>query len=312
MKITFWRILVDKLDDLQSQLDSVSQQLEQVMSVAHFRDVKPIMFYDCLDLWFNIYKVPKLCPGSIRSLRNVIRLFKLYIRNMLVIDLRPIHFERCFNSLPANKTRKDTFIYARDFLRFAYRNMYTYENFADFLLPVKYKAQEGVAYSQTQVDEIFKTIKDTRVLKLFQFYYLTGVRRSEAFTVRWCDVNFAEKYVHIHGTKTEMSDRFIPMFDKLAMLLQSIDYTSADDAVFKAPESSIKNEIKRLKSKLSYNVNIKNFRTTFATHCADIGIKPKTVQEWLGHTDVRTTQRYYIKRTPTLEMHDIDKYNKDY
>ncbi len=109
-----------------------------------------------------------------------------------------------------------------------------------------------------------------------------------------------------------MSDRFIPMFDKLAILLHSIKYTNATDGVFKATEFSIKNEIKRLKSKLPYNVNIKNFHTTFATHCADIGIKPKTVQVWLGHTDVRTTQKYYIKRTPTLEMQDIDKFNKDY
>lgn len=303
---------MNKIHELQKQLDMVTQQLQNILNVAHIREVKQIEFYDCLELWFNIYKRPKLCPGSIRSLKNVIRLFKLYIPNMFVSELRPIYFENCFNNLPANKTRKDLFIYARDFLRFAYRNQYTYENFADFLTPVKYKPKEGVAYSQTQIAEIFKTIKNKNVLALFKFYYLTGVRRSEAFTVRWSDVNFCEKYIHIHGTKTALSDRFIPMFDKLEKLLKSIEYTSSDGAVFKATEFNIKTEIKHLKSKLPYNINIKNFRTTFATRCADIGIKPKIVQEWLGHTDVRTTNKYYIKRTPNLAQQEIAKFNYEY
>lgn len=300
------------LEELQAKLDKVTQQLQNVLNVAHFREVKQIEFYDCLTLWFDVYKRPKLCAGSIRSLKNVIRLFKLHIPNLLVSELRPIHFENCFNCLPPTKTRKDVFIYARDFLKFAYHNQYTYENFAEFLTPVKYKAREGVAYSQTQTEEIFRTIKNKRVEALFKFYYLTGVRRSEAFTVRWSDVNFKEKYIHIHGTKTASSDRFIPLFDKLATLLKSIEYTSADDLVFKATEFNIKTEIKHLKSKLPYNVNIKNFRTTFATRCADIGIKPKIVQEWLGHTDVRTTNKYYIKRTPTLALQEIARFNEQY
>lgn len=301
-----------KLEELQTQLDKVTQQLQSVLNNAHFRDIKQIMFYDCLDLWFNVYKLPKLCAGSIRSLKNVIRLLKIHIPNMPTSELRPIYFEHCFNALPANKTRKDIFIYSRDFLRFAYRNSYTYENLTDFIMPVKYKAREGVAYSQTQVREIMRTIRNKKVYYLFMFYYLTGVRRSEAFTVRWCDVNFKDKYVHIHGTKTELSDRFIPLFDKLAILLKNIEYTNANDLVFKATEFNIKTEIAHLKSKLTYNVNIKNFRTTFATRCADIGIKPKIVQEWLGHSDVRTTNKYYIKRTPTLAQAEVQQFNKLY
>ncbi len=35
-----------------------------------------------------------------------------------------------------------------------------------------------------------------------------------------------------------------------------------------------------------------DLRHTFGTHCAAAGVAMRTVQEWMGHKDIKTTQRY--------------------
>lgn len=300
-----------ELEALQMQLTQVNAKLDEIMSVSSKKIIKRA-FYECLDEWFLTVKAPNLCAGSIRSLRNVVRLLKQYIPNKQVYELRPVDFEQAFNSLPATKTRKDMYVYSREFLKWAYYNKFVAEDISIFLKQVKYKAKEGVAYSQKQVKQIFKHIKNANVLALFKFYYLTGVRRSEALSLRWRDIDTKHNVIHICGTKTASSNRYIPITKQVANLLESLPYTFAEDTVFKVTYASIRWEVERLKRLLSFNVNIKNFRTTFATRCADIGIAPKVVQSWLGHTDIRVTNKYYIKATPYLNSQEVALFNNKY
>ena len=292
---------------VEKQIEELTKKIESLLKSS--KQIIECNFYDCIDNWYTIHKKPNLCAGSNRSLRNVIRLLKKHIPNKQVYEMRPCDIEKCLNSLEANKTRKDIYIYSREFMRYAYYNKYIAEDISVFIKAPRYKAKEGTAYTQQQITTLFKHTKNKHVLNLFKFYYYTGVRKSEALTLRWCDIDFESKAVHIHGTKTISSNRYIPLTRPLQILLRSIPYTKADDLVFKVTDASIRWEIEHLKPKLNFNVNIKNFRTTFATRCADIGITARVVQGWLGHTDVRTTTRYYIKATPNFDGEQITLFN---
>ena len=300
-----------ELEALRTQLTQVNAKLDEILNTS----TKKIIhrnFYECIDEWFVRLKIPNLCAGSIRSLRNVIRILKQHIPNKNCYELRPIDFERCFNLLPATKTRKDVYVYSREFLKFAYYNKFIAEDISIFLKPVKYRAKEGIVYTQRQIKQIFKNTKNKNVLALFQFYYFTGVRKSEAINLRWCDVDFKKQVIHICGTKTISSNRFIPITNQVSDLLHTIPYTNKENNVFSVTDASIRWEIEKLKEKLPFNINIKNFRTTFATRCAEIGIASKIVQCWLGHSDVRTTNKYYIKATPYLNTQEVALFNNKY
>ena len=290
----------EQIEDLKNKIESLLKSSKKII------DCK---FFDCLDEWYLTQKKPNLCAGSNRSLRNVIRLLKENIPNKNVSELRPFDFEKCLNVLPPTKTRKDVYIYSREFMRYAYYNKYIAEDISVFIKAPRYKAKEGTAYTQQQIITLFNQTKNKNVLNLFKFYYYTGVRKSEALTLRWCDIDFDSKAIHIHGTKTISSDRYIPLTKPLQMLLRSIPYSKSDDLVFKVTDSALRWEIEHLKPKLNFGVNIKNFRTTFATRCADIGITARVVQGWLGHTDVRTTTKYYIKATPNFDIEQITLFN---
>ena len=300
-----------KIDKIEFELLNLHKKMDAMLNLSSKKIIKQ-NFYYCLDNWFAKIKAPNLCAGSIRSLRNVVRLLKAYISDKEVYKLLPIDFELCFARLPANKTRKDLFIYSREFLKFAYFNKFIAEDISIYLKAVKYKAKEGTAYSQEQILMILNNVSNSNVLALFRFYYLTGVRRSEALNLCWQDIDFKNNLIHIKGTKTFSSDRLIPLTKQLNELFNNMNMNDINSRVFRVSESGIRWQIERLKKILPFNVNIKNFRTTFATRCADIGISPKIVQSWLGHTDIRTTNKYYIKSTPCLNSQEVALFNERY
>ena len=59
--------------------------------------------------------------------------------------------------------------------------------------------------------------------------------------------------------------------------------------------------------KLLPNFNSHTFRHTFATRCFEVGIPPKTVQEYLGHSSIQMTLDIYTEVLSEKKFDDIKK-----
>jgi site-specific recombinase XerD len=55
------------------------------------------------------------------------------------------------------------------------------------------------------------------------------------------------------------------------------------------------------------NFRLHKFRATFATRCLWAGVDLRTVQQWLGHSDMESTMRYL---KPSRSQHVRDKVNE--
>lgn len=144
---------------------------------------------------------------------------------------------------------------------------------------------------------------------------MTGLRQGELLGLRWRDVDWGAQRVRVRSTfvrgehsaagKSELSTRrSVPMTDRLARELdrwsRRSDYNGDDELVFAHPQTG--NPLDRSKVTRRFQdacrtagvreVRFHDLRHTFATRLAASGQPIRTIQEFLGHADSKTTQIY--------------------
>lgn len=115
----------------------------------------------------------------------------------------------------------------------------------------------------------------------------SGCLQAEASALRWDGANLAEGVLTVNGTKSESSERQIPMTTALRELLGRLK----DDRQRQPSDciSMIKDAKKSLATtcrKLDFpHFTHHDFRHFFATTCIEAGVDIQTVSRWLGHRD---------------------------
>jgi integrase len=125
---------------------------------------------------------------------------------------------------------------------------------------------------------------------------LTGARKREVLDARWGDFDYERQLWRIHTTKLG-KPRFVPMSEGVIQLLDSVP---RHDCVWSFPNP------KTLKPYVSIfyawntsrkaaglaDVRIHDLRHSFASFLVNAGRSLYEVQRLLGHTQIKTTQRY--------------------
>jgi len=117
----------------------------------------------------------------------------------------------------------------------------------------------------------------------------TGMRKSEILNLKWKDVSLRERIIIVRNSKNNES-RIIPMNEMVYNALRNL-YTPENIHIFHT-----KNVRKGFEG-ASKRAGIENFtfhdlRHTFASHLVMAGCDIRTVQQLLGHKDLRMTMRY--------------------
>jgi integrase len=122
---------------------------------------------------------------------------------------------------------------------------------------------------------------------LVEFLAFSGARIGEARAAAWGDVKFEGNMIWIHGTKSEQSDRLIPMPASLREFLVKLKAESAPEPVDRILKTgSAKKCLATACVKLGFlKFSHHDFRHFFATTCIESGVDIPTVSRWLGHSD---------------------------
>jgi integrase len=156
---------------------------------------------------------------------------------------------------------------------------------------------------------------------------MTGLRQSELLGLRWRDIDWTAQRIRVRNTyvrgehskqgKSDLSTRrSVPMADRLARELDRYSkrtaYRNDDDLVFAHPQlgspldrSKVTKRFKTACKDAGVRpVRFHDLRHTFATRLAASGQPLRTIQEFLGHADSKTTQIYahYAPSEHELQM----------
>jgi integrase len=171
--------------------------------------------------------------------------------------------------------------------------------------------------SPEEVEALCRAVPDddlgTTERLLYRTAAMTGLRQGELLALRWRDVDWPAGRVRVRrslvrgefGTpKSRRASRSVPLADVLAAALDAHQRTSAyardDDLVFAHPHLGKPIDrsklLKRYKSAARRagirDVRFHDLRHTFGTRMAAAGVPMRTLQEWLGHRDFKTTLIY--------------------
>ena len=134
----------------------------------------------------------------------------------------------------------------------------------------------------------------------------TGMRLGELLALRWTDVDFAQRQVNVCqavsygkvGTPKSNKPRSISMTEEVWGALRAHRHLRGPLVFCRADGKPLtKGQCQRPLWRAGTDAQMKRFgwhvlRHTFASHLAILGASIRTIQELLGHSDIRVTMRY--------------------
>jgi len=147
---------------------------------------------------------------------------------------------------------------------------------------------------------------------------MTGMREQEVIYTYWSDINLNANAVRVSHkpdrgwTPKAYKEREIPIPAKLGRALKDWKKKSdrSSDLVFPTagcnPKLDFLDRLKSVAERASLNQDnfwLHKFRATFATWSLWAGVDLRTVQQWLGHTDIESTMRY-LKPSRSQQVRD--------
>jgi integrase/recombinase XerD len=170
----------------------------------------------------------------------------------------------------------------------------------------KYTEEEVEVYEQQELDSLF-AVCDAKEKLWWRFFLMTGMREAEVMHTYWSDVNLDASTVKVSAkrdrgwTPKTYSEREIPIPTTLAESLKEWKEQATPGCPLLFPTSGCNvkmnflDDLKAAATRAKLNPDncwLHKFRATFATWSLWAGVDLRTVQQWLGHSDIQSTMRY--------------------
>jgi len=161
--------------------------------------------------------------------------------------------------------------------------------------------QLPIVLSPNEIIKILKTEKNLKHRLLLMLVYSSGLRVSEVVALKKEHIDLSRQVIYIRQGKGR-KDRYTLLSEKAANFIKEYyDYFEIDKWIFPG-QSGIKHlsirAAQHIFDKATRNagitkkVSIHGLRHSFATHLLENGTDIRYIQSLLGHSNIRTTERY--------------------
>lgn len=146
-----------------------------------------------------------------------------------------------------------------------------------------------------EIERLLSAISDNRIRRLALIYLNTGARRSELLPplFTWENINFEKRTLYVSG-KGNMK-RYIPMNETVRNILATIK-DEGELVPFDFKPDTVTHKFHEYYKKAGIvEANVHSLRKTFGSLLLQNGgTDLYTVSKLLGHTSIKTTEKYYV------------------
>jgi integrase len=276
------------------------KEIKEQISCLSLSDEAKLDFEAVANRWLESVK-HTLAPGTIEQREIRIRNVTPYFKSIPLRNITPFHCERWAIDRGA-KLATQTFVHEletmRNVFKYAQQHGLVLSNpsttikrpkvtFTKVVIPSREQFTRLVAQVRLSDGRADSQRKSKDGADLVEFLAYSGARIGEARLAVWGDAKFEDNMIWIHGTKSDNSDRLIPMTAALREFLQRLKSDSnpqPGDRIAKV--NSAKKCLATACGKLGFpKFSHHDFRHFFATTCIESGVDIPTISRWLGHSD---------------------------
>jgi integrase/recombinase XerD len=232
----------------------------------------------------------KLNGYSSRTAKN----YMYWVDRWLKSELSPEEF---LLSIVDRGCSEDTVRSAGFSIKFYFKNVFNNDDSYLEFPNVKRAKKLPVILSKKEIDMMIKSTVNLKHRLMIMVGYGAGLRVSEIVSLKWADIDFKRKIIHLKGAKGK-KDRIVMLSPKIAKFLRSIKLDDSDGYVFltkfgtKYSIRTIQKMVKKSAIGINKKVTPHTLRHSFATHLVEDGIDILYIQKLLGHSDISTTMIY--------------------
>ena len=294
------------------------------------------------EYWITEIKAKTVRQNTIRNHNERYKQnIKKYIGQMPLNEVKPIHCQNILNQMAdtyRNSTIKLTSITMYGMFQSALDNELILKNpMTKYVRCTSGKPSKPPRVLSVEEQKLFlETTKESSNFNQYAFLLQTGLRTGEMIGLKWSDIDFEKRILHVSRTmeyrysvgewrigetKTKNGCRDIPLTTeaieilkrqkKKVQELKTVKMEFSDFVFLSRKGEPTKNSA--YDTKLMYycdKVGMQRFsmhtlRHTFATRCIEAGMRPKTLQMILGHSNIGITMNLYVHVTDEEKVKEL-------
>jgi integrase/recombinase XerD len=254
-----------------------------------------------LDEYTKTLKIKSYSPKTIKTYYSLFRIFLKYfngkeidsltgeeIRDYLLYLIEKRHMSRSFENQTINS------------IKFYYEKILGRPPEPYYIQRPKSERKLPVVLSEEEVIMILKQIDNLKHKCIIYIIYSAGLRLSEVVNLQVNDIDSKRRVITIrHGKGAK--DRFTLLSEKVLQMLREyyreyhpkewlFEGISGGQYSMRSVQEILKKALS--KTNIRKHVSIHTLRHSFATHLLEHGIDLTYIQDFLGHTNPKTTQIY--------------------
>ena len=292
----------EKIGQSKKLAETVLAKRKVEIAEGRFLDKKKaekIKFEVFADEYFELHcKVNNKKSFNTADVHNIKRLKEffsgLYLHEITIHKVQQFKAQRALEVAPATVNRqlaclKSMFNKAMAWGKFTGENpVKTIKLFKEDNQRLRFLEQEEISMLVLRCNEYIKPIVTVAIN--------TGMRRGEIMGLKWRDIDFKRRIIHLYNTKNG-EKREIPMNEIALNALIGVRKHPDSELIFVKKNGQPYGDFKKSFFTACQKSDIKNFRFhdlrhTFASHLVMSGVDLNTVRELLGHKSLAMTLRY--------------------